>query len=203
MPDYFVLNGADTYSKVTIDDIVKANQSILAYEKDVQTIKDGAEQAKKNFEDKIKSLESDLDTTKSAKLTAESLVSEKDKELTPLKEQVAKLTPFETQVKELTDKLLAVETQATTSRRTALIEKYKLTDDAKAKVEAMTAEQLTSAEEAASLFGNPPQQSVKQVYRNGNEDRRTNFDDTSGHEDLVEGMKEIRTVAASSSAAKE
>lgn len=200
MPDYFLLNSdGTTYTKVTLEDIVKANPTQLAWERDVQTVKDGAKSLQDQLDAKVKQLTAELDSATSAKLTAESLVSEKDKELEPLKKKVEDLTPLEAKVKELTEKVTAAETQALTSRRKSIINTYGIKDEDKIKeIEAMDSSQLDTVEKAAKLFGDIPASRNNQnnFDRNNNQNYNMNSDDADAHDDLVAGLKEIQRVAA-------
>lgn len=188
MATYYVLEGTE-YKEVSIDDLKKSEK--LVAESDALTLKGSLESTVKKLEKDLADAKTNSDSLLARALTAESTVEERQKELEPLKAKVEKHDTLETELNALKEKHLAVETQLLTNRRNALIEKYQLKDENKAKIESMTAEQLTSAEEAASLFGNPPQQNPRQTFdrNNGN---RGNYDaETSALDDLKAGISEI------------
>lgn len=195
MATYYLLDGSE-YKEVSLDDLLKAEK--LVKEADLLTIKGSSETKAKTLEAEIASLKENNEKLLGRSISAESASEEVKKQLDNLKPIAEKVPTLETELNALKEKHSAAETQLLTTKRNSIIEKYQLKDEAKAKIESMSAEQLASAEEAFSLIGSPPSNKSPQNYdRNPNRSRQQDWDESSGLQDIKEGMSEIRTVGAS------
>lgn len=145
--DYYTLNADGSYTKVTEN---------LVPERDVLAVKGSKETLEKQSSERIDSLTKDLDTMTTRATSAESELSSIKTELEPLKIEAAKVPELMTQISTLTEKSSTAITQLLTTKRQAVIDKYALDGDKKAKVEAMDEAALTSFSEALDTVGFKP-----------------------------------------------
>lgn len=197
MATYYLLDSEGKPQPIELADLMKQEKLVL--DADLQTVKGSSETKVRNLETELATAKARADELLNRAVTAESASEDVKKQLDTLKSISERVPTLESELNALKEKHSAAETQLLTTRRNSLIEKYALDGEKKTQIESMTAEELTSAEKAAALFGNPPSRQSQQNYdRNPNRSRNQEWDETNGIADLREGMKEIRTVGANS-----